>query len=324
MPRRGTFAVTPMTGYPPDDGPFPGRPGEPPFPGRPGGHPPGHHPAPPPQPGPYGPYGQQGPRQPHAGQPFPPPAGYGPPGGPPPPAPGYPGQPGQPARRSRRGLWIGIAAVAALLLIAGTGLVVRSVADARPYASLPGCYDLLPTELMDTIPGAAGPRAEGGFTPVEEMEFSAEVEDTGLVGSLGCDVSNGHGDHLMGVYAGLYDVEDGAERVEELRDGIADAVDDLEQERFGEEQYGTDTVVDVLAWDPLSTGDGGYAVVAEFADEEWADGQAFGSAEFSAANVEVGLSFSQEGRVDEAEMLDFLDGFAGQVARQLSREGERV
>ncbi|WP_053617807.1 hypothetical protein [Nocardiopsis sp. NRRL B-16309] len=221
-------------------------------------------------------------------------------------------------------MWIAVATTAALLVAAGTGLAVRYVADARPYAALPSCRDLLPTDLLDAVPGADRPRAQGDFLPVEDTGYHGAEPDDGYMGSLECMVSDGAGDHVLGVYAALYDAEEGADTVEDRREDIGDGIADLERGRFGEDLLDGDVVADVLAWDALSAGDGGYAVVTELSGAEWADAEVFAEAFFSSANVTVSVSYPQEGRFDEEEIVAFLDGFTGRVDQQLSREGERA
>jgi hypothetical protein len=206
-------------------------------------------------------------------------------------------------------------------LAAGTGLVVRSVADGRPYAALPSCGDLLPADLLGTVPGADRPRAEGRFTGAEALGRFGEDVDDGLLGVLNCDVHYASDGIPLSVLLNLYDAEDGVASLEERREVIGDQMADL-AEGTGQEDRG------ILAWREVSVADGGYAAVYTFSSDFQNASAHFAEAYFFAANTQVSISYpvsdSPFGDGDEEELLDFVDGFAGQVNRQLSREGERV
>src|SRR5699024_11279577 len=78
------------------------------------------------------------------------PPGHGPPGGP-------AGPGGAPPGRPRKGLLIGGAIGAAVLLIAMVGVVVYMVADSRAYASVPEfCDEIFPEAVFTEVAG--GPR----------------------------------------------------------------------------------------------------------------------------------------------------------------------
>jgi hypothetical protein len=207
-------------------------------------------------------------------------------------------------------------------LVAGTGLVVRSVAEARPYAALPSCGDLLPADLLATIPGAERPRAEGGFIGVEHLGLWDEDEvDEGLLGVLDCDVHDASDGTPLSVFMSLYDAEDGAASLEERREEAGHQMADL-AEGTGHEDRG------IMAWREVSVADGGYAAVHTFSSD-YEDATAhFAEAYFFAANTQVSVSYTVSdgpfGDGDAELLLDFVDGFAGQVERRLSREGERV
>ncbi|WP_121187523.1 hypothetical protein [Nocardiopsis sp. Huas11] len=222
-------------------------------------------------------------------------------------------------------MWIGVAAAGALLLVACAGLVVWSVAESRPYAALPSCGDLLPADLLDAVPDTDRPRVDGRFTGVDEVSLHEDTTaNEGFRGSLDCVVSEGSGDHVLNVYVALYDAEVGLAGIENRREEIEDGILDLEEGRFGQDLPGQSFEVDVHGWTELSAGDGGYAVVADYTDGEWESGGSHAQAYFSSANAVVSVSHPQDGRVDEGEFLGFLERFAGQLDRQLSREGERV
>lgn len=295
--------------YPPNDDPFPGTPGGHPFPGQPG-QPPGPRP-------PQNPYGHQ---EPPPGQPFPGPQG-------PPPGPqSWPGAPGggppqQPPPRqgrpggSRRGLIIGGVAVA-LLLMVSLGVVVWNALDGRPYADLPSCRQLLSAEVMETIPGTTSPHADGEYQEMDED--TAAYLDESVRGYLNCSVEDDEHIPLL-VGASLYEHEDEGEAVDGLREDMEDALRDLEEGRYGE--YGMEEV-EVLDWRPLSVGDEGYAVVFEERDH---GGGLYGSFSVSTVNVSLTASYSsEEGDLDETELLDFLGDLADRMERQLSREAEKV
>ncbi|OKI14696.1 hypothetical protein A6A08_13675 [Nocardiopsis sp. TSRI0078] len=304
--------------HPPNDGSFPGPPGGQPFPGHPGR----------PQPGrPLRPHGGPEPRpgQPHGGRPeWPrvPPAqpGHGAPGGTPPqqpPASGGPGRPGPPGRR-RTGLVVGGVA-AALLLMTSFGVVAWNLVDGRPYAGLPTCRELLPSDVLDGIPDADRPRAEGEYVSADEFGYGAGEGQEGFLGNLSCEVADGE-ERPVYVNASLFEYEDGGEAAADRRQSMEDDLRDREEGRHWEEEDG---VAAVLDWSPVSAGEAGYAVVYEY--DGYTDEEAVGTVFFVTVNVEVVVSYSiPAADFDEAEVLGFLDDFARQVERRLSREGERA
>lgn len=290
--------------YSPDDRPFPGAPGGPAFPGAPGTPgvpvPPPGGPGRVPSPG-VGVPGHVPP--PGSGGHLPPP---GPPGGGP-----YP-PPGPPPRRSRKGLVIGAGAVAAVLVAGVLGFAVWESAGGRPYAELASCRDLLPAQVVDTIPGADGLRAEGEFVPADEQDWytdDTELLDAGYLGRLSCRVRDEDDEWSVGVDVSLFDHELSQEYIEEDDEAFEERVSDLERGRDDE---------DVLEWARIPAGDDGLATLHEF------EGERSGFAAFRDANVFVYVDYSVPEDVDDTEAMEFLEEFSGQVRRQLSRASERV
>ncbi|MFD3684919.1 hypothetical protein ACFWTE_08905 [Nocardiopsis sp. NPDC058631] len=205
-----------------------------------------------------------------------------------------------------------IGAVAALVVVASLSAVVWTAAGGRPYADLPGCRQLLPAEVVDGIPGAADPLAEGDYYPAEETGY----EEGGQIGHLACSVSDSYV-FLLDVQAFLYDYEDGGEAVTDLREEMGDAREDLERDNPPEGVSG-----EVLDRRTVSAGDGGFAVL--YQDEEYAE-EVLAQASFTLVNVAVTISLPlEDGGIGEDGALDFLGDFAGQVERQISREAERA
>jgi len=198
------------------------------------------------------------------------------------------------------------------VVAASIGVVVWNVAGGRPYADLPGCRQLLPADVVDGIPGAGSPRAEGDYYPAEETGY----EEGGQIGYLACSVSDSDV-FLLDVHATLYEFEDDGEAVADLREEVGDAREDLGRDRSPEGMSGG-----ILDWRSVSAGDGGFAVL--YQDEDYSE-EIFAAASFTLVNVAVLISFPlEDGGIGEGEALDFLDDFAGQVERQISREAERA
>ncbi|NYH53745.1 hypothetical protein HNR06_003334 [Nocardiopsis arvandica] len=305
--------------HPPNDGSFPGPPGGQPFPGRPGPPQPGPPQSEQPHPGQWpGPHGGPGPRQ---GRPQVPPAlpGHGVPGWTPPrqpPVPGPPGGPGTGGRR-RTGLVVGGAA-AALLLLASVGVVAWSLADGRPYAGLPTCRELLPSDMLDRVPGAGRLTADGDYTPADEFQYGELGE--GALGILLCTVSDSaaseSGRTPMWVSVTLYEYDDGGEAAEVM-------VGEYEERREEVETGDEDSGVALVDWRPVSAGDGGVAALYESGEDD-SGAAGYASAFFPTVNTMVAIDYVLNEGSDGEEALGFLDDFAPQVERQLSREGERA
>lgn len=221
---------------------------------------------------------------------------------------------GPPSGRLRKGLLAG--AVLALFL----GLVALSMAQVRPYAFLPYCEELLPTALVDTIPGTDRPRAEGNNLSIEGDEpVSAEKETrhigrlVGFTMILDCAVQDTDNPSLMNVEAMLGDTDDGMADIGSKSADLQDGVADLEAGRW---PRGGDADVDVLAWRELSTADGGYAAVYS-TDEDSRRAEAA----FVSTNVFVWIGYPLAEGTSGEEGLEFVSGFAGEVNRQLAEEG---
>lgn len=220
---------------------------------------------------------------------------------------------GSPPGRLRKGLL----AVAVLALF--LGLVALSMAQVRPYDFLPYCDKLLPTELVDTIPGADRPRAEGNNLSIEGDEpVSAEKETrhidrlVGFTMILDCAVKDTDNPSLMNVEAMLGDTDDGMAGIGSKSADLQDGVADLEA---GSWPRGGGADVDVLAWRELSTADGGYAAVYSTDEARRAE------AAFVSTNVFVWIGYPLAEGTSGEEGLEFASGFADEVNRQLSEEG---
>lgn len=212
------------------------------------------------------------------------------------------GNPSPPGDRNPSGppqgrLWKGLLAGAVVALF--LGLAALSTTQVYPYAFLPYCDELLPAELVETIPGADRPHAEGDNVSVEGDEPVLTEEEPRHIDRfdeftmmLDCTVKDADGSPLMNVEAVLSDTGD----------GMADT---------------RDKSADVLAWRELSTADGGYAAVYSTGD-----GSLRTEAVFSSTNVFVWISRPLEEGEDGEEALEFVSGFADGVNRQLSEEGQ--
>ncbi|WP_285732146.1 hypothetical protein [Nocardiopsis sp. ATB16-24] len=278
----------------PNDGSFPGR--------GPGSH--------------DGPGFDGGPATP-SGDPTPRP-GHGAPGGTPPGPPPVPGHPERPDGPRRRGTALIVAAVAATLLPATSlGVVMWNTVGDRPYADLPSCRRLMPSDMLVGVPGADRLHVNGEYYDVEEE--TTPLEDEEVLGYLNCRVEDGDGVRVY-VDVGLFEYEDDGEAAEKLRREAEEDLEDRRAENHPEE--GGEGLV-VLAWRPVSAGDVGHAVLYE-GDGHLVE-ESFGVATFVTANLVVSLSYVVEDPdLRDEEVLGFLDDFAGQVERQLSREAERA
>lgn len=242
--------------------------------------------------------------------------------------PGVPGPPGPPRRAGGRALVVGASIAVVVLLVAG-GLVVWSVTSSRPYASLPTCRQLL-NDIVDELPHAESPRVEGEYLEldeyIDEYGYREEEDLEGLEGFLQCTVretaeTGDEDDHwsyhssLMRVNVSLHDAED-ERAMEDLRAGVEEEVEDLEDGGWGEELDD----FELVDWARLTVGDGGSVTLYETNYGE-REGTAF--ARFIIANASVVINYTLEERYDEQEELEFMTSFSGQLGRQLDREAER-
>ncbi|WP_306365960.1 hypothetical protein [Nocardiopsis sp. CC223A] len=199
------------------------------------------------------------------------------------------------------------------MLVAGLlGFVVWEAAGGRPYAELASCRDLLPARVVDTIPGADRPRAEGGYTPAEEDEWYSDNDDlvdAGYLGQLSCQVLDRDDEWSLGVDVSLFDHELSQEFIEDDDERFEDRVSDLERGRDDD---------DVLEWARTSVGDGGLVTLHDF------EGERSASAVFRDVNVFVYVHYPVPEDVDDTEAVEFLEDFSGQVRRGLARDSERV
>lgn len=223
----------------------------------------------------------------------------------------------QPRRPGNRGLLVG-AAIAALILLVAGGIVVWNVADSRLYASLPTCRQLL-DDIAEEIPDADRPRVEGEYTSADDLGYGED----GFLGALQCNVvDSGEDDEnvLLYTHVSLYEYEDEGEAVEDLRGDMEEILEDWEDGAM-EDEMGWDDA----EWMQISAGDGGYTSVYQHSQGGQSDqDNGYGTAYFTTANVTVSLEYPVEGRFDEEETMEFLGDFSRQVDRQLSREGERA
>ncbi|MFL1380926.1 MULTISPECIES: hypothetical protein [unclassified Nocardiopsis] len=206
---------------------------------------------------------------------------------------------------------IAAGAVAAVLVAGLLGFVVWEAVGGRPYAGLASCRDLLPSQVVDTVPGSDRPRAEGEFVPADEQEWysdDAELEEAGYLGLLTCRVSDRGEEWSLTVDVTLFDHERSQEYIEDDAEELEDRVSDLERGRTEE---------DVLEWARTSVGDGGLVTLYDF------DGDRTAVASFRDVNAFVYVHYPVPEDVDDIEAMEFLENFAGQVRRQLSRTSEK-
>lgn len=230
--------------------------------------------------------------------------------------------PGDPERpdgpRRRRTALIVAAVVATLLPATSLGVVMWNTVGDRLYADLPSCRRLMPSDMLGGIPDADRLHVNGEYYDAEEESTHLEDEEE-VLGYLNCRVEDGDGVRMY-VDVGLFEYEDGGEAAENLR---REAEEDLEDRRAEDhpEEGGEGLVV--LAWRPVSAGDVGHAVLYE-GDGHLVE-ESFGVATFVTANLVVNLSYVvEDSNLQDDEVLGFLDDFAAQVERQLSREAERA
>ncbi|MEU0488831.1 hypothetical protein ABZ249_06345 [Nocardiopsis sp. NPDC006139] len=207
---------------------------------------------------------------------------------------------------------IAAGAVAGVLVAGLLGFAVWESAGGRPYAELASCRDVLPVQVVDTVPGADGARAEGEFVTMDEQEWysdDAELEEAGYIGQLSCYVSDDGEEWGLVVNASLFDHERSREYFEDTVQEMEDRIGDLDRGRDDE---------DVLEWARTPAGDGGIVTLHDY------DGDRSAVAAFQDVNVQVYVHYTVPGDVDDAEAMEFMEDFSGQLRRRLSRTSERA
>ncbi|MCY9787900.1 hypothetical protein KIK06_28885 [Nocardiopsis sp. EMB25] len=227
-------------------------------------------------------------------------------------APGHPGPGGPPRRTGRLALIIG-ASVTAVALLATGGALVWNLSGSRPYADLPSCRRLLPSEFLDSMPETEGLGVDGDYEDGEDLE---SLDQENLLGYLWCDVEDG-GEDVMSVTVYHMEYEDDGAAVEDMLGETEEFLEDLENGDWEEELE-----ADIVDWRPSAVGDGGAVVLYEpgYLEED----AVYGFASFSTVNLDVTVFRVFEGGIDAEEELDSLDDLADRVHRQLSRESERA
>lgn len=306
-------APPPPGPYDPNQGPPVPPPGRQPYP-QPGQ----------PQPGQYAPPGagapQQPGQQPPAGVPHP---GMGP-GGQPPGQfpPGGPG--GQPPGSNRKGLLIGGAIGAAVLLIAVIGGVVYMVADSRPYASVPEhCDEIFSEDIFGDV-------ADGEDITIEgEYDGSEESYDYGY---LSCSVMFGSEEdqtyeHSVGVYAEIHDPEsrDFEDQLEEMQEHLEDLEAELppgEPDTVDNDDLGLGTDGEEVVWQQVSPGDLGVLITVLASDS---DSPQSSTAGYVDANAFVSVNVTTPGDFfDWEENAAVTESLIKDVSREFSRSAERM
>ncbi|MDE3721526.1 hypothetical protein PWG71_09010 [Nocardiopsis sp. N85] len=221
------------------------------------------------------------------------------------------GPPGPP-RRSRRGWAIGAGVLAGVLVAGLLGFVAWDAMGGRPYGELPSCRELLPSQVIDTVPDADRPRAEGEFLSAEDSDWYPDTDEEGYLGRISCAVTDRDDSRLLGVDVALYDHEVYLDGFEEMRQEMEDTVEDWERGRNDEA---------VLAWEPSGAGESGMTVLYSF---DFDEGERTGSSYFLDVNTRIAIDHPVPESMDDAEAIDFLNGFARQVERRLARTAERV
>jgi hypothetical protein len=220
----------------------------------------------------------------------------------------------------------GIAAILALVLAAVVAMLFGlHVQGERPYASLPTCRQLVPNDLIDSIPSAEGGQVEGAYEDSEEALFLDP--DDGTLGEVVCRVDapgvvrdpEDLSQTVLNVRLTHYQFDDDGEKVAQLQEESAAELREWEEGRAESQEDGH-----VIDWRPLSVGNGGVAVVSEAVGWHIGEPDALGTVTFTTANVSVRATFHIYGRFEESEELDRLNHLARQLSRGLSTEGERA
>ena len=293
---------------------LPGQYGPPP-PGGP--QPPGQQPSagPPPQPG-TGPGAGQPPGQ------FPPgrfPPGHVPPGGP-------AGPGGAPPGRPRKGLFIGGAIGAAVLLIAMVGVVVYMVADSRAYASVPeSCDEIFPEDVFTEV-------ADG-----RRIDITGEYDDSGDMheyGNLDCsilfDEPENSLDHFVTIQGEIHEpeTEEFEEQLEEMQEGLEDLEAELppgEPGTVDDDLLALGPAEEEIVWQQISPGDTG--VLVSFLTS--GSGSGSGAPQISTAvyrdiNAFVAVTVSTPAESFEWEdTADMTESLVKDVSRAFSGAAER-
>ncbi|SHI46085.1 hypothetical protein SAMN05421803_101287 [Nocardiopsis flavescens] len=203
-------------------------------------------------------------------------------------------------------------ALAALLAAGTAGLAALSASQVRPYASLPYCDELLPTELTRTLPRADRPRTHGTLHTVDGDEPApTETEPRhlgrppGFTALLDCTVHDTDGTPLLRVQAALNDTGDPAADIRALREHMHARTADPAPGHTG-----------ATARRDLTTADGGHAAVYPAPQ-----GPPRAEAAFTSANVHVWIGRPLPEDADPQEALEFLADLADALDRRLAQEG---
>jgi len=238
--------------------------------------------------------------------------------------PGGPAGPGgAPPGRPRKGLLIGGAIGAAVLLIAMVGVVVYMVADSRGYASVPEfCDEIFPEDIFTEV-------ADG-----QSIDISGEYDDSGDVyeyGNLDCSVLFGEAEdsfeHFVMIQGEIHEPESEGfeEQLEEMQEGLEDlesalppgelgTVDDDELEAdFGEEE---------IVWQQISPGDTGALFSTP---SSGSDVPQSSIAVYQDINAFVVVTVSTPARSFEwEETADMTESLVKDVSRAFSSAAERL
>ncbi|MGQ4266501.1 hypothetical protein [Nocardiopsis changdeensis] len=206
---------------------------------------------------------------------------------------------------------IAAGAVAGVLVAGLLGFAVWESAGGRPYAELASCRDVLPAQVVDTIPGTDSPRAEGEYIPAAEEDwFSGDevLTEAGYLGRLSCYVTDRDEEPGVTVDVSLFDHKRSLEHFEDIAQELEDRADDLDRGRDD----------NVLEWAGISVGDGGLVTLDNY------NGHLSGNVLFLDVNMVVSIGCSIPEDMDDTEVMEFMEDFSVQVHRRLSRTSERV
>lgn len=237
--------------------------------------------------------------------------------------PGGPAGPGgAPPGRPRKGLLIGGAIGAAVLLIAMVGVVVYMVADSRAYASVPeSCDEIFPEDIFTEV------------ADDQSIDITGEYDDSGDTheyGNLSCSVlfdeAEDSFEHFVTIQGEIHEPE--SEEFEEQLEEMQEVLEDLEAELppgepgTVDDALGLDFGEEEIVWQQISPGDTGVLVSSP---SSGSDVPQSSTAVYRDINAFVAVTVSTPaGSFEWEETADMTESLVKDVSRAFSSAAERL